>query len=229
MTATTAKTPSAQAPAPAPERPPVLGLKEGPGSSAPHLFVRCGDWLMAVPLEAVERVASAESAARSNPPEPELERHSPAWAGSRSRGRAGAVTVNGRNYSAWDLSRMLDGPPPTGGVPATGAYVLMNPAAARPPMALGVTACLRIGPLADRQLSPLPDTMFPGRPGAYRAAFPSEAAGVRSAAWLGPAGLLLDLRRLWTLPELAFARRQLEALRTTATATPTTAATAATR
>jgi hypothetical protein len=114
----------------------------------------------------------------------------------RSRSSSVAVPVveaNGRRYASWNLGRMLE-------LKTTrGAWVLLRVTyeGAELPLALGVDACLLVGPPSVN--TPLPPGLFRERQSSLWACFSPSAVNAKLP---GVAGLCLDPLRLWARLEL---------------------------
>jgi hypothetical protein len=164
-----------------------------PAAAGLHLFVACGPFAVALDADHVERLLL--------PDEPCLVDSDPVpWPPAR----LGLLEAGGEPRTAWDLGLLL-------GLPAQdAAWVLLRGNGAASGSALRTGPCLSVGPLPASGMVPLPAALCRSRPGVFRAAFAARPHGRRL---LGPVGLVLDLGRLWSDEEKAYAASLLEVQR----------------
>lgn len=144
-----------------------------------HLFVRCEHWVIALSAELVERVAMPEDVVIGRADE---SRTDPA--------RLPTIVCAERTWAACDLGLLL-------GLPAQeDAWVLTHwrdPDSGRP-IALRTGSCLRMGRLATRLVTPLPQKLFEGPRTPIVGGFPLAAVGLPSS---GHEAIGLSFDRSW--------------------------------
>jgi hypothetical protein len=158
-----------------------------------HLFVACGPFVVAIDANRVERLLLRD--------EPCLVDSDPV---PRATARLGLLEAGGDPRTAWDLGLLL------GLLPQDAAWVLLRGEGSVARCALRTGACLSVAPLPATGIVPLPASLCRSRPGVFRSAFAAPQYGRHV---LGPVGLVLDLERLWSEEETAYANALLEVQR----------------
>jgi hypothetical protein len=163
-----------------------------------HLFFRCGEWVMAVEAEPVERIVGGaglrltESRDAGDP----ASAH-PACLGLADTGDA--------EWAAWDLGLMLDA------APTDAAWLLIRRVGSGDPLrlALRVGRCVNTGRIPLDKRSPVSAGIARFRRNVLPSAFPAGLAGPGAVGAL-PVGMRLDLSALWSFSELSASKQMLD-------------------